>query len=62
MVITAYGPRTISGGTTYGKHMMGSANKGIAPGKRGMRSAGNLYEILMKNHLVSTLEFGIQGK
>ena len=42
--------------------MKGSASKGIAPGQRGMHGAGNLYDRLIKNHLVSALEAGIQGK
>ena len=62
MVITYYGPRAISGGTTYGKQGMGSANKGTAYGYRVKRGAGNLYDRLIRNHLVFTLEAGISGQ
>ena len=62
LVITAYGPRVTSGGTAYGTHMKGGVSRGTAPGQRGMHGAGNLYDRLIKNHLVFTPEVGIQGK
>ena len=62
LVITIYGPREIGGGTTFGQPMKGSASRGTAPGQRGMRGAGNLYDRLIKKHFVSTPEAGIQGK
>ena len=46
LVIIAYGPRAISGGTACGKQGMGGANKSIASGYRGKHGAGNLYERL----------------
>ena len=47
LVITAYGPRVISSGTTCGQQGMGGANKGTPSGKRGKRSAGNFHRRLM---------------
>ena len=41
---------------------MGSANKGTTPAQKGMHGAGNLYDRLIKIHLVSTPEAGIPGK
>ena len=52
----------MGGGTTCGQPMKGSVRRGTAPGKRGMRGVGNLYDSLIKNHLVSTLEAGILGQ
>ena len=49
-------------GTACGQPMKGGASRGTTPGQRGMRSAGNLYDTLMKNHLVSTPAARIQGK
>ena len=49
----------MGGGTACGQPMKGDASRGTTPGQRGMRGAGNLYDRLMKNHLVSTPEAGI---
>ena len=52
----------MGGGTAYGQLMKGDTNRGTTPGQRGMRGARNLYDKLIKNHLVFTPEAGIQGK
>ena len=52
----------MGGGTACGQSMKGGASRGTAPRQRSMRSAGNLYDILIKNHLAFTPEAGIQGK
>ena len=52
----------MGGGTTCGQPMKGGARRGTALGERGIHNARNLYDRLMKNHLVSTPEAGIQGK
>ena len=62
LVITAYGPREMGGGTACGQPMKGGASRGTAPRQRGMHGAGNLYDRLIRKHLVSTPEAGIQGK
>ena len=49
-------------GTSFEQPMKGDASMGTIPGQRGMRSAGNLYDRLIKNHLVFTPKAGIQGK
>ena len=62
LVITAYGSRVTGSGTTCGQPMKSGASRGTAPGQRGMHGARNLYDRLIKNHLVFTPEVGIQGK
>ena len=62
LVITTYGPRVTGGGTSCGQPMKSGANKGTTPGLRGMSGAGNLYDRLIRSHLVFTPEAGIQGK
>ena len=49
----------MGGATACGQPMKGGARKGTAPGKRGMRGARNLYDRLIKDHLVFTPEAGI---
>ena len=49
-------------GTACGQLMKGGVSRGTALRQRGMRGAGNLYDRLIKNHLVFTLEARIQGK
>ena len=49
-------------GTTCEQPMKGGAIKGTAPRQRGMRGSGNLYDRLIKNHLVFTIEARVQSK
>ena len=42
--------------------MKSGVNRGTAPGKGRMSSAGNLYDRLIRNHLVFTLEARISGQ
>ena len=62
LVITTYGPRVIGDGTACGQPMKSGASRGTAAGQRGMCGARNLYDRMIKNHLVFTPEVGIQGK
>ena len=62
---TAYAPLSRSGTpirTTFGQPMKGGVSRGTAHGQKGMPGARNLYERLIKNHLVFTPEARIQGK
>ena len=52
----------MGGGTICGQPMKCGAIRGTTSGQKGMRGARNLYDRLIKNHLVSTPEAGIQGK
>ena len=52
----------IGSGTACGQSMKSGANRGTAPGKRGMSDVGNLYDRLVKIHSVFTPGAGIQGK
>ena len=52
----------IGGGTACGKPMKSGASRGTAPRQRDMSGAGNLYDRLIRNHLVLTPEAGISGQ
>ena len=47
------------GGTACGQSMKSGANRGTTPGQRGMSGARNLYERLIRNHLLFIPEVGI---